>query len=424
VSNVEQLLISSVLREGDINLAMANHIGNEMFRAYPDEWEWLEGYYGRYRKTPSKTAFKSEFPKFVVKSVNDTEYFATEVRKAAARRQMLVGINEWTDLIAKGDIDSAVRAMGSSAVKIAASLGTMNDGDIFSMYDDIVSDVERRVDRVASTGSAGIPTGFETLDDKTGGPQPGDLWIVGARLGEGKSWTMQRMATAAVLNGYTVQFDALEQSRAQVGMRIHAFLSSSIGKEIFSTTALMQGRDFDLTRYKKFVRQLKKELDGKLHVSDTTRGRVGLMTVASQIERNRPDIVFIDYLTLMDKKGGEWQDVAALSSGLLNLAVEYQVPIVAASQLNRNASGGKDPGGPETISQSDAIGQDASGIITIKQTSSKTQTMKMAKNRNGPGGFRWHVHFEPDKGILREVDYQTMLDLRDAARMEDSGEDN
>lgn len=421
-STPEQYLISSVLRDKDMNLALANHITADMFRAYPDEWEWLEYYYRNYRKTPTKAAFKAQFPKFTVKASNDTGHFATEVRKAHARRQMLTGINEWTDLIAKGAIDQAVQAMGSQTVKIAASLGSMNDGDIFSMYEDIVADVERRVHRVAKTGSAGIPTGFPTLDERTGGPQPGDLWIIGARLGEGKSWTMQAMATAAVLSGYTVQFDALEQSRAQVGMRIHGFLSSQVGREIFSTTSLMQGRDFDLVQYKKFVRQLKKDLDGKLHVSDTTRGRVGIMTVASQIERNNPDIVYIDYLTLMDKKGGEWQDVAALSSGLLNLSVEYQVPIVAASQLNRNAAGGKEPGGADTISQSDAIGQDASGIITIKQTSSKTLMMKMAKNRNGPGGFKWYVHFEPDKGIMKEVDYSEHGDLRDEARIDDAGE--
>lgn len=422
MTSPELFLISSILRDQDMKVALSRHLTDDMFTAYPDEWTWLSNYYQQYKKAPSKAAFREAFPTTTVKAVNDTGHFADEVRKHHARRMLTSTMSDTADLIAKGRIEDAVKCVGSSIVKIAASVGSSNDGDIITMFDDIMQDVERRVQRVRDTGSAGIKTGFKTLDERTGGPQPGDLWIVGARLGEGKSYCMQSMATAAVMNGYTVQFDALEQSRSQVAMRIHAFLSNQIGKELYQTTDLMQGKNFDLMQYKKFVRRLKKDIDGKLHVADATRGRVGLTTIASQIERNKPDIVFIDYITLMEKKGSEWQDVAGLSSGLLSLAVEYEVPIIAASQLNRSHGLGREPAGPEALSQSDAIGQDASGVITIKQTSSKTMTMKMAKNRNGPGNFKWFIHFEPDKGLMKEVDYAEMLDLRDEAKSEDDGQ--
>lgn len=415
MASSEQYLISSILRDGDMNVALAQNLTRDMFYAFPDEWEWLERYFLRYKKTPSKLAFKGKFHGFAVKTVNDTAHFASEVRKAHARKLLTGTMSECADLIADGSVEDAVKAMGTSVVRIAAAIGSNNDSDIFSSFEDIYQDVERRVQRVNDTGSSGIPTGFATLDERTGGPQPGDLWILGARLGEGKSYTMQRMATTAVMQGYTVQFDALEQSRAQVAMRIHSMLSSQIGQEVFRSSDLIQGRNFDITLYKKFLRGLRKDLDGRLHVSDTSRGRVGIMTIASQIERNKPDIVFVDYITLMDKKGGEWQDVAALSSGLLGLAQEYEVPIVAASQLNRTAGIGKDMAGPEALSQADAIGQDATAVITMKQTSPKTISMKMAKNRNGSSGWKWHCQFEPDKGVFKEVDYQTMLDLKDSA---------
>jgi replicative DNA helicase len=232
---------------------------------------------------------------------------------------------------------------------------------------------------------------------------------------------MQRMATTAIMLGYTVQFDALEQSRAQVSMRIHSFLSSEVGKNIFQTTDLMQGRNFDMREYRRFLRNLKNEIKGKLHVSDTSRGRVGLLTLAAQMERNQPDIMFVDYLTLMDKKGSDWQDVAAISSGVLSCAQEYQRPIVAASQLNRTNGLGKDPAGAEALSQSDAIGQDASAVITIKQNSPSTMTMKMAKNRNGVGGFKWYCQFQPQAGVFREVTYDRWAELKadDAAKDDD-----
>jgi replicative DNA helicase len=408
----EKNLISSILRDQDMKTALSHNISAVMFHGFNKEWEWIETYYMQYKKAPSKTAFKEAFPKFQIKAVNDTGHFADEVRKAHSRHMMLTAMQECGDLIAAGKVDAAVGLISAQAVSIAAALGTSNDADIMTSFDDVLADVERRMQRVEESGSAGIPTGFITLDEMTGGPQPGDMWIVGARLGEGKSWTMQRMACTAIMHGFNVQFDALEQSRPQVSMRIHSFLSSDVGKTIFQTSDLMQGRNFDMKEYKRFLRSLKDDIKGRLHISDTSRGRVGLLTLASQIERNQPDILFVDYLTLMDKKGGEWQDVAALSSGVLSIAQEYQVPIVAASQLNRTNGLGKDPAGPEALSQSDAIGQDASAVITIKQNSPSTMTMKMAKNRNGVGGFKWYCQFQPQAGVFKEVTHDRWSELK------------
>lgn len=420
----EQLLISSIINDSDVHLAFTAHITDDMFRAYDTEWEWLSDYYRKYKATPSREAFRLSFPSFKIKDVHDTRYYADEVRKGHAKRLLTKSMSETADYIAQGKIDDAVQLMGSSVVKVAGAIGSSNNGDIVTMFDDVLQDVEQRVQRVRDTGYSGIPTGFPTLDKRTGGPQPGDLWIVGARLGEGKSFTMQAMATAALLNGYVVQFDALEQSRAQVAMRIHTMLSTQVGRELYRTTDLMQGRNFNLVKYKKFVRGLRKQLDGKLHVNDSTRGRIGIMGIAAQIEQTQPDIVFVDYLTLLDKKGNEHQDIAAVASGLLGVAQEYKIPVIAANQLNRQHGLGRDNAGPEALSGSDAIGQDATAVITIKQTSSLTLQMKMAKFRNGPAGYKWYSHFDPDHGIFKEVDYQEMLDLKDRAKALDNDDED
>lgn len=412
--STEAYLISSVLRDQDANNALASGINSKMFSGYPDEWEWIETYYLKYKKSPSKTAFARAFPQFRIKAVNDTEHFADDVRKHYARTQLLALTREVTDHIAEGNIEQAARQMQTGIIGVAASMGSINDGDIITSFEDILSDVDRRVARVAEHGAAGIPTGFITLDERTGGPQPGDLWIIGARLGEGKSWTMQRMATTAAMMGYTAQFNALEQSRAQVTLRIHSFLSSAVGQNIFASLDLMQGRNFDPRAYKKFVRELRNNITGKLHVNDTSKGKISLLSIAAQIERNRPDIVYVDYLTLMDKKSSEWQDVSALSGGLKNLAMQYQVPIVAAAQLNRAHGLVKnEPAGPEALAQSDSIGQDADAVITLKQMSPSVLIMKMAKNRNGPGGFKWYTQLQPGKGIFQECTYDQALELKD-----------
>ncbi len=421
-TNPEIYLISSILRDEDMVAAFKMGINTQQFHACPDEWEWLEKYYLRHKKTPSKIAFKQQFPEFTVKAVNDTAHYATEVRKNHARLSLTRTMRDVADFIADGDIDGAVKKMHSQIIHISSAMGDgTNDSDIITSWDDTYEEVEKRVERVSKHGMAGVPTGFTTLDERTGGPQPGHVWIVGARLGQGKSWTMMRMATAAIMDGYNVQYNALEQTRAEVAMRVHTFLSSEVGRELFQNLDLMQGRNFDLKSYKEFLKTLKQNVNGRMHVSDTSRGKVSPLTIASQIERNKPDIVFIDYLTLMDKTGGDWKDVAKLSGEIKNIAMQYQVPIVAAAQLNRSLGLTKEPAGPEALAQSDAIGQDADAVLTMRMMSSSVIQMKLAKYRHGLSGFKWYCQFQPTAGVYKEVSYDTAMELKDK---DDEADDN
>ena len=421
--NPEIYLISSILRDEDMVVALKAGLSIDQFHACPDEWEWMERYYLKYRKAPSKVAFKQQFPEFPVKAVNDTAHYAAEVRKNHARQSLTKTMRDVADYIAGGDIDAAVRQMHSSIISISSAMGDgTNDSDIVTSWEDTYAEVEKRVERVSEHGMAGVPTGFTTLDERTGGPQPGHVWIVGARLGQGKSWTMMRMATAAIIEGYNVQYNALEQTRAEVAMRVHTFLSSEVGKELFRNLDLMQGRNFDLKAYKDFLKSLRSNVQGRMHVSDTSRGRVSPLTIAAQIERNNPDIVFIDYLTLMEKSGdGDWKSIARLSGEIKTIAMEYQVPIVAAAQLNRTMGLSKEPAGPEALAQSDAIGQDADAVITMRQMSNSVLQMKLAKYRHGLSGFRWYTQFQPTAGIFTEVSYERALELKDG---DDEADDN
>lgn len=393
-------------------VALKEGLGPDMFRSYPDEWSFLETYFSRYHKTPSKMAFKQAFPEFSIKVVNDSGHFAGKVREAHAKFLLLSSVRDVTEHLAHHDLDAAVLAMQASIVGIGASMGMTNDSDILTDWEAIYEDVKERKDNYDARGSAGVPTGFTTLDEATGGCMAGDMIIVGARLGEAKSFTLQRMATTAIAAGYNVQFNALEQSRPQVAMRIHAFLSSSVGRNVFDSMSLMQGRDYDIKEYKAFLKEQAKIARGRLHVSDSSRGKVGIIQIAAQIERNKPDIVFIDHITLMKMAGVEWQDVSQLSTGVLQLGQEYHIPMVCASQLNR-AAVGKDVAGADTLGRSDTLGQDASIVINQKQISARVMMHKLVKNRNGKGGMKFYSHFDPGCGIYREIDYDTAMDLKD-----------
>lgn len=416
----ETLLISAILRQEDSISPVLAGVEKKWFAACGDQWEWIERYISRHRKTPSKTLFRSKFPDFQLVQSDDVEYCIGELRDEYLVRSFVAMVDDSLDAIKDGrDIESIINSCQSNIVKLQGdALGNSNESSIIDDWEPIYNEVSRRYERANERGISGIPTGFSTLDKVTSGPQPGDYWIVAARLGQGKTWALIRMATMAVYQGHTVQYDALEQSRAQIAMRAHSFLSASSTKEGIRSSALISGKGFDLAAYKRFLSGLRNGELGNFVVNDTSRGRVSPGSIAAQIERNRPDVVYIDYLTLMNSQAGDWQAIAALSSELKGIAMRYEVPIVAAAQINRMAIGSDVPGA-EHLAGADAIGQDADCVVTMRQVSRRVTKMKLAKYRHGQDGMEWFNEFRPGVGVFREISGDIASDLISEDKLED-----
>lgn len=411
----EHHLISSILRNRDARTAISNGVTLDMFVAFPDEWAWIEQYVNKFKKSPTRLAFKHKFPSFRILDVDDTGHFAEEVRKNYAHNMLVSSLDDIADLLTRGDIDKAIAAFSRKAVEVTAHTGTNDDSNVLDDFTSVLQEIEGRATRVRTDGMAGIPTGMPILDERLGGWQPGTYNVVAARLGEGKTWTLIGAAAAALAAGKTVQYNAMEMSRTAVAMRFYNLLSSTYGKQVFTSLSLMRGEGYDQQEFNYFLRTLKQQIAGRLHISDKARGKVSPLTIQAQIERNQPDIVFIDYITLLQKPGeGDWRSVGQVSSDLQALAQEYQIPVIGAAQLNRNAAVGREPAGAEDIAQADAIGQDADNVITIRAQSTHLLKMKAAKCRHASGGFKWYVHLDPDNGIFQQVTGDEADDIRDA----------
>lgn len=417
----EALLISAVLRSEDYLSAMSKGITSELFHAYKPEWQWIERFHVKHRKLPSKSTFKLKFPDCPIKTVDDVDHYVEEVKKAHAQFLLQDAMNEALGMVERGEIDGAVLGLSSKLNSIQSSTaGESATFDLVGDWKTIYDDVDARVRRCQEKGMAGIPTGFTTLDDLTGGPQPGDYWVIAARLGMGKTWTMVRMATGAISAGYKVQYDALEQSSNQVGFRFQSFLSSRYGKEVFSSIDLMRGSGFNLLSYKKFLKQLSEDvsLQGKLLISDTSRGRISPTTIAAQIERHQPSVVFVDYLTLVEQNGEDWRAIDKLSKDIKSMASRYEVPIVVAAQINR-AGDGKEPPKAVHLSGADAIGQDADALVTMAQQSRHVVKFRLAKYRHGPDGDIWFTDFSPSSGKFEEVTGDRAQEIIDQDKADD-----
>ena len=278
----------------------------------------------------------------------------------------------------------------------------------------MLADFELRRKRAAENGYSGVPTGFYTLDSR-GGFDIG-LTIVAARTGVGKSWFMQKAASEAAKKGYRVQFNALEQTRPQVSARIFSLMNDPSAEKKFSSRQLMQGKDYDPDDFREYLRDIKNRVNqsGALFIADTTKGDISIAQIASQIERNKPEIVYIDYLTLMKLESYDWMGLERAASDLTKLANRYQIPIVVAMQLNRN--GTQSGAGVEALAGSDGPGRYASLIIFLRKPCEKVFEISVEKARDYAGGFSFFNKFNPERGEFFEIDYDVAMQLIEDAK--------
>lgn len=406
-------LIAAIVNGKDMTAPIEQGISSELFHEYKEVYQWIERYNIKYRRVPSRIAVRKHFPDIrLSREATDIEFFGDEVKQNHIRQSLINIIGGTTDMIADGDVDRALSELKEQVVNIATEVGTLSEIDLIENWDLVYDEVALRKEKYDESGMAGIPSGFPSFDERTGGFQPGQLIVIAARLGEGKSMAMMRMATTAVMEGHRAHFAALEMSKAEVGMRIHNMLSGEVGKSIFNSMNLAQGKVGDLKDYRSFLRTLKDHVKGTLTISDSRR--VGEIEVASQLERHKPDIYFFDYLTLAKMGGdGGWKDIGNFTKALKSNAGEHQAAIVVASQLNREAAKSREVAGADALSESDSVGQDADVVITAKQRSRRITEMYCAKNRHGVGGFKWFVHIDMAKGIYKEVTYNEAQDIID-----------
>lgn len=258
---------------------------------------------------------------------------------------------------------------------------------------------------MASPGLAGLSTGWIDLDRMTLGLHPGQMVTIAGRTSMGKSaWAAELTANVA-RQGAPVLLVSAEMSRLELMQRI---VSSE------SRVQLQAIRDgsvtpHDLTRIHKAVASF-----SGLPVYIDPDPNANLMSIRAEARRTAAKegslgLVVVDYLQLLTPaaKGENRQvEVAALSRGLKRLALELHVPVVAASQLNREIEhrAEKRPGLAD-LRESGAIEQDSDVVLLIYRdevyhpnTSDKgIAEIIVAKQRNGPTGTV-HLGFDAERG--------------------------
>jgi len=265
----------------------------------------------------------------------------------------------------------------------------------------------------------GVKVGFPVLDKMTNGFKPGELIIIAARPGIGKTTLAVNFAINAALKyGKSVAMFDLEMSNLQVAQRFMC-ATGRIPMDY------VKGGTKDQTAWATLFETKKILEDSNIYIDDTTT-----ITPAEILSKCRKlkaqhglDMVIIDYLQLMkaekqSKDGNRQQEVADLTRSIKLAARELGVPILLLSQLNRESEKRSDKT-PQLsdLRESGSIEQDADIVMFIADFASEDvqdsnddaidYTLVIAKHRNGMRGnipIKWKSEFtqfyEPGKDIL------------------------
>lgn len=238
----------------------------------------------------------------------------------------------------------------------------------------------------------GTPTGITELDRITAGLQPGNLILVAARPGMGKSaLAIQTAHHVAVHHGLPAAVFTLEMSAQEVNQRLLSLDARVPLMRIRTRNGLTPPDRSDLDSSRRTLEA------APLHTDDTVSARlVDIRARSRRMKQRHPDLalIVIDYLQLMLTERAENRntEISVLSRGLKLLARELQVPVVALSQLNRNVEHRGKNAAPmlSDLRDGGSLEQDADVVIFIhrKETDEGdvTALLTVAKHRNGPTG--------------------------------------
>lgn len=229
-------------------------------------------------------------------------------------------------------------------------------------------------------GENGVKTGFYKLDDCLGNLEGGDVTVVGARPGVGKSAFVTQMIGQMAKKSYRVGYFNLEMNESQVYERFVTRLAE------LSLTRVRRAKTFLGEEQEKF-NKANDEMSGYDVIIST--GSKAVSEIRTESRHQRFDVIIIDYLQLIkaDRRySNRASEVGDISKAIKELSMALHVPIILLSQLNRTSEirDTKEPTMSE-LRESGDIEQDASNIILLWNMSEdgKYKGLKVEKQRQG-----------------------------------------
>ena len=347
-----------------------------------------------------------------VPSASNAEHYAGIVSKKHTMRKLI----EAAEHIARigYDEETELAELLDKAEKKIYEVTTQNISGKYYEMKDVLGDAMERLDRIHKSKGVlrGVPTGFKDLDTKLSGLQNSDLIILAARPSIGKtSLALDIARNAAIRHSIPTVIFSLEMSAHQL---VDRMLSAE------SKVSAWELRTGNLKLEEEFGR-ISAALDplskAPLFIDDQAGNNI--LKIRSIVRRLKHEkklgLIIIDYLQLMTPihtRGGDnmVQQITEISHSLKQLAKEFDIPVLALSQLSRAV---EQRGGKPRLSDlrdSGSIEQDADVVLFIHRDANEEGGGKkqeaeilIEKHRNGPTGVV-KLFFDKDKSSFLSMD--------------------
>ena len=312
-------------------------------------------------------------------NVNDVDFVKDKSLDFCKRQAMRHALEEAVNLIDDEKFESVVGLMKNAA---AIGIPHTTGHDFFEELESRFVQVNRQV----------VPTGLKGLDSKNvlnGGLGRGEIGVVTANTGVGKSHWLVNMGAEAMRHGKNVLHYTFELTEHAVGLRYDSNLCH------VSVSDIYDNKEAVVDRYKKG------DL-GKLIIKEYPTGSASVNTIRNHIEKLslkgfRPHLILIDYADIMRSTRSYdslRHELKLIYEELRNLAMEMRLPIWTASQANRD-SANSDIVGLENMAEAYGKAMVADVVISISRKAEEKATgaarLFVAKNRAGRDGILFSV---------------------------------
>ncbi|MGO1401536.1 MAG: replicative DNA helicase [Flaviflexus sp.] len=332
-----------------------------------------------------------------VPTAANASYYASIVREQSQLRAL---VEAGTRIVQLGystdgaEVDQLINMAQSEVYAMTDS----DDNRDYAIMSDIIEDLVQTLEHNESRGGEieGISSGFPSVDAMLNGFRPGQMIIVAARPGAGKStFAMDVCRAAAVHHNQPVVYFSLEMNRTELSMRVLAAESS-----VFLDRMIKGNMTPD--DWQRVVKGLDRISKAPLIVDDSPNLTMAEIRAKCRRLKQQSDIklIVIDYLQLLTSGAksveSRQQEVSDFSRSIKLLAKELGVPIIAVAQLNRDSEK-RETKKPmvSDLRESGSLEQDADVVILLhredmyksrEESPSGLGEVIVGKHRAGPVG--------------------------------------
>jgi replicative DNA helicase len=316
----------------------------------------------------------------VVPNAAHAAFYADQVKEDSQRRQLALIAEQVRDDCQRdtkpSEIIKAIDAALPSVGVGSTSAATLAHAAAVGLVEELKKPVKRRP----------VRCGIDSVDRIAGGLMPGELEVIAARPGNGKTSLAMQIAMKTAEFDRPVLFVSLEMKASELIGRV---LCGSAG---VSSRDLRQGA-IDAGRLDGAVAELE-DLPLTIFAPPTASMRQIRATAKMQKAQSGLELLIVDYIGLVkprDRRLPRTEQVAEITGAMKRLAKELELPVIALCQLNRQADGATPS--LSHLRESGAIEQDADVIVFLHRERKDEFELIIGKHRHGSTG-RFPVTFD------------------------------